>query len=322
MVYVFSKGKGIKSDREVDIMSELYDVIIIGAGPAGLTAAIYGMRGGLKVLAIEPAGPGGQMLQTYAVDNYPGLPGISGTELGEKMRDHAVSLGATIIQDQVLDVRFEDFKKIVMTAENGEFETSNIIIATGARHAKLGVAREDELAGMGVSYCATCDGAFYQGSDVAVVGGGDVAVEDALFLARSCANVYLIHRRDSLRAAKGVKNQLKGVENIHIIWDSVVEELVGEFELESIKVRNIKKNETMELPVEGMFVAVGINPSTDIFTGIVEMDEKGYIIAGEDCRTSVPGIYAIGDARKKPLRQIVTAVADGANAIESLLHDK
>jgi len=302
-------------------MAEIYDVVIIGAGPAGLTATIYALRGGLKVLTIECAGAGGQMLQTYAVDNYPGLPGISGIELGEKMNEHAVSLGAKIISENVVDVRFEDFRKMVVT-DKGEYETKNIIIATGASHAKLGIAREEELAGMGVSYCATCDGAFYQGADVAVVGGGDVAVEDAIFLANSCANVYLIHRRDSLRAAKGVKNQLRNHENIHIIWDSVVESLEGEFELEGLKVRNLKTQEVMELPVEGMFVAVGINPTTDLFSGIVEMDEKGYVKAGEDCRTSIPGIYAIGDARKKPLRQIVTAVADGANAIESLLRDR
>ena len=302
-------------------MSELYDAVIIGAGPAGLTAAIYGMRGGLKILVIEQAAPGGQMLQTYAVDNYPALLGINGAELGDKMRDHALSLGAKIIQEQVIDVKFEDFRKTIITDRN-IYDTKNIIIATGAKHARLGVDREEEMTGMGVSYCATCDGAFYQDSDVAVVGGGDVAVEDALFLANNCANVYLIHRRDSLRAAKGVKNQLKGVENIHIIWDSVVDELHGEFELDGITVRNIKKNETMFLPVEGIFIAVGINPLTEIFKGIVDMDEKGYILAGEDCRTSVPGIYAIGDARKKPLRQIVTAVADGANAIESLIKDR
>ena len=302
-------------------MSELYDAVIIGAGPAGLTAAIYGMRGGLKILVIEQAAPGGQMLQTYAVDNYPALLGINGAELGDKMRDHALSLGAKIIQEQVIDVKFEDFRKTIITDRN-IYDTKNIIIATGAKHARLGVDREEEMTGMGVSYCATCDGAFYQGSDVAVVGGGDVAVEDALFLANNCENVYLIHRRDSLRAAKGVKNQLKGVENIHIIWDSVVDELHGEFELDGITVRNIKKNETMFLPVEGIFIAVGINPLTEIFKGIVDMDEKGYILAGEDCRTSVPGIYAIGDARKKPLRQIVTAVADGANAIESLIKDR
>ena len=193
----------------------------------------------------------------------------------------------------------------------------NIIIATGASHAKLGVAGEDELAGMGVSYCATCDGAFYKGCEVAVVGGGDVAAEDAIFLARTCSKVYLIHRRDTLRAADSLQKQLKELPNVEIIWNTTVESLEGDGELTGLVLKDAS-GETSNLAVEGLFVAVGINPVTRLFGGKVDMNEKGYIIAGEDCRTSVPGVFVAGDARAKALRQIVTAVADGANAVESI----
>lgn len=294
----------------------MYDVIIIGAGPAGLTASIYASRAGYNALTIECAGPGGQMLSTYEVDNYPGLKGISGMDLGSKMKEHALLLGANIVNENVTAVELDGEVKTV-TTEKGQYTTKNIIIATGASHAKLGVAGEDELAGMGVSYCATCDGAFYKGCEVAVVGGGDVAAEDAIFLARTCSKVYLIHRRDTLRAADSLQKQLKELPNVEMIWNTTVESLEGDGELTGLVLKDAS-GETSNLAVEGLFVAVGINPVTRLFGGKVDMNEKGYIIAGEDCRTSVPGVFVAGDARAKALRQIVTAVADGANAVESI----
>lgn len=295
----------------------MYDVIIIGAGPAGLTASIYAKRAGLEALTIECAGAGGQILSTYEVDNYPGLKGISGMELGTKMKEHAMALGAVITSARVTGVSIDgDIKKVSTNA--GEYEARNVIIASGASHAKLGIPMEEELTGMGVSYCATCDGAFYKGADVAVVGGGDVAVEDAIFLSRTCNKVYLVHRRNELRAADLLQKELLAKDNVEIIWDSNVSELIGEDELSGLIIKNNKTDETRELEVEGLFIAVGINPVTEMFRGLIDMDAQGYIIAGEDCRTNVPGIFVAGDARRKPLRQIVTAVADGANAIESI----
>lgn len=299
---------------EVDIM---LDVIIIGAGPAGLTAAIYASRAGYDALTIECAGAGGQVLSTYEVDNYPALKGISGMELGTKMKEHAISLGARIVYEKVVDVDVDgEIKKVVTDA--GTYEARNIVIASGASHAKLDIPGEEELAGVGVSYCATCDGAFYKDADVAVVGGGDVAVEDAIFLARACSKVYLIHRRDSLRAADSLQKQLMEKDNIEIIWDTTVSSIDGDGEVEGLTLKNVKTGEESNLAVEGVFVAVGINPVTALFEGKVDMNEKGYILAGEDCKTNIPGVLVAGDARSKALRQIVTAVADGANAIESM----
>lgn len=228
-----------------------------------------------------------------------------------------MALGAVITSARVTGVSIDgDIKKVSTNA--GEYEARNVIIASGASHAKLGIPMEEELTGMGVSYCATCDGAFYKGADVAVVGGGDVAVEDAIFLSRTCNKVYLVHRRNELRAADLLQKELLAKDNVEIIWDSNVSELIGEDELSGLVIKNNKTDETRELEVEGLFIAVGINPVTEMFRGLIDMDAQGYIIAGEDCRTNVPGIFVAGDARRKPLRQIVTAVADGANAIESI----
>lgn len=295
----------------------MYDVIIIGAGPAGLTASIYAMRAGYSALTIECAGAGGQMLSTYEVDNYPALKGISGMELGMKMKEHAIALGASIISENVSAVELEGQEKTVVT-DKGQYTAKNIIIASGAKHAMLGVDREEELAGMGVSYCATCDGAFYKNCEVAVVGGGDVAVEDAIFLARACSKVYLIHRRDSLRAAKSLQKQLLALDNVEVLWNMAIESLEGEDELTGLRLKDVNTGESRLLGVEGLFVAVGINPVTSLFAGKVAMNDRGYIIAGEDCKTDVPGVFVAGDARAKNLRQIVTAVADGANAVESM----
>lgn len=295
----------------------MYDLIILGGGPAGLTAAIYAMRAKLNTLLVEQGTYGGQVLSTYEVDNYPALPGVTGMELGKKMLEHAEKFGVERVAAKIIEVQNGPEKKTVVT-DGGVFEGKTLLIATGAKHAHLGIEKEEELTGMGVSYCATCDGAFYKDAEVAVVGGGDVAIEDAIFLARGCKKVYLIHRRDELRGTKALQDALFALENVEVVWDSVVTQICGEDEVEGIVVRHVKTNETKQINVEGLFVAVGIRPNTEIFGNLLELDSNGYIKAGEDAKTSVSGIFAAGDVRTKPLRQIVTAVADGANAIYSV----
>lgn len=300
-------------------MSELYDLIIIGSGPAGLAASIYAERARLTSLVIEKEYiSGGQVVNTYEVDNYPGLPGINGFDLGTKLREHAEGLGAKFLTAEVSSItNIEESVKTVSTDE-GDFQTKTILLATGAAHRNLNVPGEEELAGMGVSYCATCDGAFFKGKTVAVVGGGDVAVEDALFLARGCEKVYLIHRRDQLRAAKRLQEALFAAPNIEPVWDSTVEEICGESQVKALRLKNGKSGEKKELPVDGVFVAVGMLPNSGLFKGLVELDQTGYVKAGEDCKTGVPGVFAAGDVRTKTLRQILTAAADGANAVNSV----
>lgn len=301
----------------------MYDSIIIGAGPAGLAAAIYAGRAGLNALVIEQSPiNGGQVLSTYEVDNYPGLPGISGMDLSEKFSEHAMRTGIAKVEADVTAVEtLEAGKKFNVVTSAGNFETSTVVVATGATHAKLGVPGEEELAGMGVSYCATCDGAFFKGLDVCVVGGSDVAVEDAIYLSRTCQNVYLIHRRDSLRAANSLVEAARKCGNIHYVWNSEVKGINGEDEVTDVDVFNKVTGETSKLQVSGVFIAVGIEPATSFLDGQLEMNDKGYVIASEDCRTSVSGIYVAGDIRQKPMRQIITAVADGANAIASVSED-
>lgn len=298
-------------------MNEIYDVVIIGSGPAGLTAAVYGKRAELKMIVIEKEmASGGQILNTYEVDNYPGLPGINGYDLGMKFREHAEKLGAEFSNDEVLRIEAAE-GEFTVVGEERTYVTRSVIIATGAQHRKLSVIGEDELTGMGVSYCATCDGAFFRNKVAAVVGGGDVAIEDAIFLARMCKKVYLIHRRNQLRGAKTLQTQLFNQENVEIIWDTVVDEIEGGDQVESLTLRNANTEETRKLAVDGVFIAVGINPQSEAFNNLVEMDH-GYIKAGEDCETNIPGIFAVGDVRTKQLRQISTAVSDGANAITSV----
>ena len=298
-------------------MENSYDMIIIGTGPAGLCAAIYGQRALLKILSLEENYvSGGQMSTTYEVDNYPAKPGISGMDLGMEMREHAERMGAEIRRGKVRSIQREGRLWRVSTKKES-FLTKTVALAMGARHRLLGVPGEERLTGMGVSYCATCDGAFFRGKTVAVVGGGDVAVEDAIFLARACEKVYLIHRRDSLRAARSLQETMLALPNVEVIWDSVVERINGDDMVQSLTLRSRKTDESSELPVQGVFIAVGIRPNSECFVGNIAADEKGYLIAGEDCATSMPGVYAAGDIRTKKLRQIVTAVADGANAVES-----
>lgn len=299
-------------------MEKIYDLLIVGSGPAGLAAAIYAQRARLDTLVIEKEYiSGGQVVNTYEVDNYPGIPVINGYELGVKFREHADQLGARFVTAEVKDIIIEETTKKVVTSE-GDYRAKAVILAMGATHRELQVPGEKELAGMGVSYCATCDGAFFRGRTVAVVGGGDVAVEDAIFLARGCEKVYLIHRRDELRAAKSLQEKLFACDNVEVIWDTVVREICGEDHVESVKLYNVKTEETKCMDMDGVFVAVGIVPNSQIARGLVDMDEGGYILAGEDGATSQPGIFAAGDIRKKALRQIVTAVADGANAVTAV----
>ena len=296
----------------------VYDVIILGSGPAGLSAAVYAQRARFQTLVIEEKPmSGGQILDTYEVDNYPGLPGITGFELGQKFRAHADQLGAEFVNEQVKEIQVEDDTKVVIT-NKAAYQTKALILATGARHRKLMVPGEEKLTGTGVSYCATCDGAFFRGKEVAVVGGGDVALEDALFLARGCQKVYLIHRRDAFRGARILQERVKETENIELVLNSRVTEICGEGQVESLLVHNIIEDTEHTLCVQGVFIAVGVQPNTTAAEDIVAQDEQGYIIAGEDTKTSVPGVFAAGDVRTKQLRQVVTAAADGANAITSV----
>ncbi len=295
----------------------MYDLLILGSGPAGLGAAIYGIRAGMELAVIDRSPvSGGQVLTTYEVDNYLGFPKISGGDIADKFHAHAQQFGVSFIIAEVSGVTLEAERKVVHT-DKGDYEARTLILATGATHAMLGVEGEQRLAGMGVSYCATCDGAFFRKRTVAVVGGGDVAVEDAIFLAGICQKVYLIHRRDTLRAAASLQDRLFSQENVELIWNSEVKEISGEDMVERITVYNKERNEESTLENNGIFIAVGINPNTERFRGLVEMDESGYILADESCVTSAAGVFAAGDIRKKPMRQIITAVADGANAVNS-----
>lgn len=295
----------------------MYDFVIIGSGPAGLSAAVYGKRAGLDLLVIEEKPmSGGQVLNTYEVDNYLGMPGMNGFDMGMEFRKHADKLGIVFKEASVTAIQDKGEVKLVWMGEE-VLETRTVLLATGAEHAKLSVPGEEELSGMGVSYCATCDGAFFKKKTVAVVGGGDVALEDAIYLARTCEKVYLLHRRDTLRGARILQEELMALPNVEILYNHIVSEICGDEMVESLVIKNVSTGGEKQLSVAGVFIAVGIHPNTELLKGMVEMDEAGYIVAGEDCATHVPGIYVAGDIRKKPIRQIITAVADGANAAVS-----
>ncbi|MBQ5485470.1 MAG: FAD-dependent oxidoreductase [Lachnospiraceae bacterium] len=296
----------------------IYDTVIIGNGPAGLTAAIYAKRAGLVTLLVaESPVDGGQIATTYEVDNYPGMKGIGGMELGMKFRDHVNQLEVEVLEDRLVAIEEEGDHKRLRLLHSDPVETKTLVLALGANHRELGVPGEKELIGAGVSYCATCDGAFYRNKVAAVVGGGDVALEDALFLSRFATKVYLIHRRDVFRGAKVLVDQVLATENIEVIYDTVVTKVNGNIKVESLELRNKVTEETSTLVVNGVFMAVGTVPNTDV-EGLPQQDEKGYILAGEDCVTKTPGIFAAGDLRTKQLRQVITAAADGANAITSV----
>ncbi len=297
---------------------KLYDTVIIGSGPAGMSAAVYARRARLDMCLVDANFfGGGQVINTYEVDNYPGLPGISGMELAGKMEEHVKRLGAELRQCTVSSIVIDGTCRRVVT-DQGELPAKTVILATGAVHRLLDVPGEKEFTGKGVSYCATCDGAFFRDRTVCVVGGGDVALEDAVFLARACRKVYLIHRRDALRGAAVLRETVKGLDNVEILWDTVVTAIHGTDGVESVSLHHNKTGEDRQLPTDGVFVAVGIRPNSEPFRSLAECDEAGYIKADETCVTSCPGIFAAGDVRTKPLRQIVTAAADGANAVASV----
>lgn len=298
-------------------MSEVYDIAILGAGPAGISAAIYATRAKMNTLWLDRQfAQGGQILNTYEVDNYPGLPGISGMDLGEAMGEHAAKLGTEPVRENVLAVEDAGEEKIIRTKKN-EYRARTVILACGASHRRLDIPGEEELSGVGVSYCATCDGAFFKNKTAVVVGGGNMAVEDAIFLSRICKKVYLVHRRNELRADEILQESLTADGNVEVIWNSVAVEIQGEECVTGLKIRNVQDNTESVINTDGVFIAAGIIPNTEKFSGLVKLDEAGYIIAGEEGITQTPGIFAAGDIRTKMLRQVVTAVSDGANAVTS-----
>ncbi|MCR5684688.1 MAG: FAD-dependent oxidoreductase [Lachnospiraceae bacterium] len=331
----------------------IYDLVIIGSGPAGMAAAIYAARAELDFLVIERSPiAGGQVQQTYEVDNYPGLPGLSGPELSEQMRKHCDRLGVKFMTEEVRSLTrilpesdngtgtsdkaspdisgnnspnpesgvYPDSEIfLIKTWDKNEYAAKCVIAASGAHHSTLGIPGEEELAGAGVSYCATCDGAFFKNKVCAVVGGGDVAVEDAIYLSKLCTKVYLIHRRDEFRAAAKLVSEARSRDNIEFVTSCTPERIEGSGNVEKLIINDKKTGQERELAVNGVFIAVGIKPENELFADLADTDDKGYVIAGEDCVTSCPGLFAAGDLRGKPLRQIVTAAADGANAVTSVL---
>ena len=291
----------------------MYDTIIIGAGPAGMTAALYAARSNLKVALIEGGLPGGQMNNTSDIENYPGYANISGPELAEKMFEPLENLGVEHLYGFVENIENHgDVKKVI--TDNEEFETRTVIVATGSKHRLLGVPGEEELNSRGVSYCAVCDGAFFRDQDLLVVGGGDSAVEEAIFLTQFAKSVTIVHRRDELRAQKVLQDRAFANEKINFIWDSVVKEIKGENRVESVVIENVKTNQVTEHAFGGVFIYVGLDPVSDFTKDLQIQDESGWIVTDDHMKTSVAGVFAVGDVRQKDLRQVTTAVGDGAIA--------
>jgi len=292
----------------------MHDLIIIGGGPAGLTAGLYNARARLDVLLLERLAPGGQVLTTDWVENYPGFPdGISGFELMDKMKTQAMRFGLKILSEEVAKLELSEKRKVVATTQ-GPKEAKAIILASGATWKKLGIEGEDQLMGRGVSFCATCDGPFYRDQDVAVIGGGDTAVEEAIFLTRFVSKVYLVHRRDQLRATKLLQERAMAQEKIEFVWDTVPVQILGKDGVEGIELKNVKTGSVSRRDVKGVFVFIGTIPNTELVNGQVDLDENGFVITDNNMETSVPGVFAAGDVRSKLFRQIATAVGEGAAA--------
>lgn len=297
-----------------------YELIIIGAGPAGLTAALYAARGGLKVLVLEEGAPGGQAALTDKIENYPGFPqGISGIELMQKFVEQAKNFGTEIKMGHVVKVELEEAEKKIYVGQE-VFTSAAVILATGAKPKNLGVRGEKRFLGRGVSYCATCDGAFFKDKKVAVIGGGDSALEEAIFLTHFAKEVVIIHRRDELRAVKILQERAKANPKISFCLSTVVEEILGENKVDALKLKNVKDNTVSVEPIDGVFIFVGNQPATSFVEGILELDSLGYIITDENLKTSQEGVFACGDVRRKSLRQVATAVGDGALAGMSAVH--
>jgi len=288
------------------------DIIIIGAGTAGLSAAIYALRAGKSVLLMEQLTYGGQIINTPEVENYPGIKSISGFDFAQGLYEQAEALGAELKYEQVTGIEDGEVKKV--KTSSGEYECKAIILATGAKNRPLGLDKETEFIGNGISYCATCDGAFFKGRVVAVNGGGNTALEDALFLSNYCKKVYLIHRRDEFRGEAKQVDKLKEKENIEFVLNATITELLGEDELSGVRVHDKLSGEDKDIELDGLFIAIGQMPENAAFAPLIELDKGGYIVAGEDCRTNVAGIFAAGDCRTKTVRQLTTAAADGAVA--------
>lgn len=295
----------------------IYDIIIIGGGPGGYTAALYAARAGLDTMVVERFSAGGQLALTHWIDNYPGFEdGIDGYSLAEKMKKQAERFGAKSKFSEVLRVDLEADPKVIETAKE-TFLSRTVVLAMGANPRTLGLPDEEKLVGRGVAYCASCDGMFYRGKTVVVVGGGNTAVEDALLLSRIAKKVILVHRRDTLRATKIYHQPLLETENVEFYWNSEVIQLLHSEKLIGVRIKNIESGEEQSLEADGVFVSIGRKPATDLVKGRIELDEGGYVIAGENTKTNIPGVFAIGDLRTKNLRQVVTAVADGALAVHA-----
>ena len=291
----------------------MYDMIIVGAGPAGLSAAIYGVRAGKSVLVLEADSYGGQIINTPEIENYPAIKHISGYDFATNLYEQAIDLGAEIKFEKVLEIKSENHEKKVITDSN-QYDGKTIILAIGAKSRTLGLDREKELVGRGVSYCATCDGGFFKGKEVAINGGGSTALEEALYLSSICAKVYLIHRRDSFRGEEKILQALREKQNVEFVLNSSIKELIGDNKIKGIVVQNIETGTKTTIPISGLFIAIGQIPENGTFDNLINLDKGGYISATEDCKTNIEGIFVAGDTRTKRVRQLTTAASDGAVA--------